>query len=107
MNKLQEVEFYNGLLDAYSELLSKTQKDILIDYFELNLSLKEISENRNITRSAVLDALKKGKAKLLEFEKTLHIFEKTTLEIDLIEKYKTDKNPKTLDKLERIIKDGI
>ena len=40
MKKLQEVEFYNGLLDAYSELLSKTQKDILIDYFELNLSLK-------------------------------------------------------------------
>ena len=107
MNKLQEVEFYNGLLDAYSELLSKTQKDILIDYFELNLSLKEISENRNITRSAVLDALKKGKAKLLEFEKTLHVFEKTTLEIDLIEKYKADKNPKTLKELERIIKDGI
>lgn len=107
MNKLQEVEFYNGLLDAYSELLSKTQKDILIDYFELNLSLKEISENRNITRSAVLDALKKGKAKLLEFEKTLHVFEKTTLEIDLIEKYKADKNPKTLQELERIIKDGI
>lgn len=107
MNKLQEVEFYNGLLDAYSELLSKTQKDILIDYFELNLSLKEISDNRNITRSAVLDALKKGKAKLLEFEKTLHIFEKTTLEIDLIEKYKADKNLKTLEKLERIIKDGI
>ena len=107
MNKLQEVEFYNGILDAYSELLSKTQKDILIDYFELNLCLQEISENRNITRSAVLDALKKGKAKLLEFEKTLHIFEKTTLEIDLIEKYKADKNPKTLDKLERIIKDGI
>ena len=55
----------------------------------------------------MLDALKKGKAKLLEFEKTLNIFEKTTLEIDLIEKYKVDKNPKTLEKLERIIKDGI
>ena len=59
------------LLHIYGELLSNTQKDILIDYLECDLSLSEIADNRGISRAAVEDAIKKGIAKLNGFEDKL------------------------------------
>ena len=64
------------LLQIYGELLTKTQQDFLEDYYNSDLSLSEIAENRNITRQAVRDNIKKGENKLFEYEEKLKIMQK-------------------------------
>ncbi len=107
MNKIEEFTYYNDLLDIYGELLSDKQKNVLEEYYRFNLSLLEISEEKGITRSAVLDAINKGKKHLDELENTLHIHAKTQKETKLIDEYKETKDEGTLQELERTIKNGI
>ena len=64
MNNLDEIIYVNRLLDFYGNLLTPSQREIMNDYYECNLSLTEISEERGISRTAVSDALKKGRTKL-------------------------------------------
>lgn len=73
MNELKETIYINRLLDLYGNLLTNSQRDIMYDYYDVNLSLSEISENRCISRTAVSDSLKKGREKLLYFEEKLGI----------------------------------
>ena len=65
------------LLEIYSNLLTKTQYQILDDYYNSDLSLSEIAQNRDITRQAVRDNIKKGENKLFEYEEKLGIMQKT------------------------------
>ena len=64
------------LFNLYGYFLSNTQKQIMYDYFFMDLSLSEISENRNISRSAVEDAIKKGSAKLEKYDSDLGLLNK-------------------------------
>ena len=75
MEKLEKRLYYIELLHIYGELLSTTQKDILYDYLDVDLSISEIAENREISRAAVEDAIKKGMAKLDSFENAVHSVE--------------------------------
>ncbi len=75
MNDLAYRDEVVSLFEIYGELLSLSQKEVLRDYYSYDLSLGEIALNRNSSRSAVEDALKKGEKKLLEFENTLKILE--------------------------------
>ena len=72
--------YYIDLLHLYGELLSLTQKEILTDYLEFDLSLSEIAENRSISRAAVEDAIKKGSKKLEAIEEAIK-YRKTKTEI--------------------------
>ena len=104
---LEETIRYSELLMLYQGLLSPTQKDILDDYFSYNLSISEIAENRHITRSAVEDAVKKGKRKLDEYEEKLCSL-KILHEIHEIKAHSDDeKLNKKLDEIEGIMKHGI
>ena len=76
MEKLEKRLYYIELLHTYGELLSTTQKDILYDYLDVDLSISEIAENREISRAAVEDAIKKGMAKLDAFESAIHSVDK-------------------------------
>ena len=60
MNDLERLEYINNLLCIYGELLTESQKMMMEDYYVYNLSFAEISENNNVTRSAVSDCLKKS-----------------------------------------------
>ncbi len=73
MDFLSKKIFYIELLNIYQNLLSKTQKEILEDYFNYDLSISEIALNRDVSRSAVEDALKKGIRKMEGLEKELQI----------------------------------
>lgn len=73
MNNIEETIHINRLLDIYGGLLSKTQYEILSDYYGANLSLSEISEIRQISRTAVSDAIKKGIEKLYNCEEKVGI----------------------------------
>ena len=65
------------LLDAYESLLSSSQQEALRLYFRFNLSLSEIAEEKNISRAAAFDALKKGVAKLNYYESVLGLRRKS------------------------------
>lgn len=73
---LKKTLYINDLFDFYGELLPNRQKKIVIDYYEENLSLSEIAENESISRNAVYDALKKAEDALMNYENTLHLYEK-------------------------------
>ena len=65
------------LLEIYGKVLTTIQYQFLDDYYNSDLSLSEIAENKNITRQAVRDNIKKGENKLLELEEKLKIMQKT------------------------------
>lgn len=65
------------LCQLYGKLLTKNQLSILDDYYNNDLSLSEIAENKNITRQAVRDIIKKGENKLFEIEEKLGIMKRT------------------------------
>lgn len=64
------------LCELYGKLLTDKQYEIILDYYNNDLSLSEIAENNNITRQAVRDILKKGENKLFEYEEKLKFKEK-------------------------------
>lgn len=76
MEKLERTIRYISLYNIYKELLTHTQQEIVGDYFLADLSISEVAENRNISRSAVEDAIKKACNKMDELEEQLHLLEK-------------------------------
>ena len=72
MEKFERTLRYINLFEIYKDLLTYTQKDILGDYFLADLSISEIANERNISRSAVEDAISKACKKLDDFEDKLH-----------------------------------
>lgn len=65
------------LLEIYGKLLTDIQYQFLDDYYNSDLSLSEIAENRDITRQAARDNIKKGENRLFELEEKLGIMQKT------------------------------
>jgi len=61
------------LLEFYGALLTPKQWDIANAYYRFNLSLQEISEEKNITRAAVNFSLQQTKKKLLYYEEKLNL----------------------------------
>lgn len=79
MEAIEKRIYYLDLFHIYQELLSPSQKEVLTDYLEYDLSLSEIAENKSVSRAAIEDAIKKGMKKLDEFEKKLSIYYKNTV----------------------------
>lgn len=59
------------LWDAYSPLLTKTQQEITHLYFNCDLSLGEIAEQKEVSRQSVFDCLQKCRKQLEEYETKL------------------------------------
>ena len=59
------------LWDIYSPLLTATQREITDLYFNYDLSLGEIAEQKGVSRQSVSDCLKKCRKQLEEYEKKL------------------------------------
>ena len=76
MEKFDRTIRYISLFEIYKHLLTYTQKDIVGDYLLADLSISEIANERNISRSAVEDAISKACKKLDDFEDKLHCYEK-------------------------------
>ena len=56
------------LLDFYGEVLTEKQRDMMVQYYNDDLSLAEIADNFGITRQGVRDAIKRGEAVMQELE---------------------------------------
>lgn len=80
------------LLDYYGSLLTDHQLNILEDYFNEDLSMSEIAENNNISKSAVSDIINRSISQLLDYESKLKLLNQTKLIDSLIEKMENDKS---------------
>ena len=96
---LEEIIYLNNLFDLYQNLLTPAQSEIFNEYYNDNLSLSEISEIHNISRSAASYSLKLVRKKLEKFEAKLHLNE-------IIEDIKKE-NKEIANKIESRIKNGI
>ena len=59
------------LWDLYSPLLTATQKEITDLYFNYDLSLGEIAEQKSVSRQSVSDCLQKCRKQLEKYEEKL------------------------------------
>ena len=64
------------LMDCYGTLLTDNQREMLELYYESDLSLGEIAENKNKSRQAVHDLLKRSEKILFDYEAKLNYLEK-------------------------------
>ena len=106
MDKIKKTVRYNTLLHVYGGLLSRTQYAFADAYFSYDLSLSEIAEAHNVSRSAVEDAIKKALKKLDEYEKELKVLQNYEKILELVAKAKDvsgDEKIQTLEEVERII----
>lgn len=69
---MKDFEFLR-LWDRYSPLLTKTQYEITDLYFNYDLSLSEIAEEKNCSRQGVSDCLAICRRKMEEYEEKLHL----------------------------------
>ena len=108
--KLTLVE-YGLLLDFYGQVLSENQQNCLDLYYNQDLSITEISEDLKITRQAVHDSLKNGRARLEYFEEKLGLaqrFEKNKQDLIKVKSFiEQDKNDKAIEVLNGVIENGI
>lgn len=88
---MENREYLNALFDIYYKLLTKTEQETFRDYYREDLSLKEIADNKNITRSSVGKTLKSATNKLLEFEAILHNYESKKILNEAIHESNIDK----------------
>ena len=76
MEKFERTIRYINLFTIYKNLLTYTQQEIVGDYLLADLSISEIANERNISRSAVEDAISKACKKMDDFEDKLHLLGK-------------------------------
>lgn len=89
----------NNLLDIYKELLTKKQQEVMEMYFWYDLSLSEIAEDTNTSRSAVFDLIKRATKILENYENKLHFLEKREKIQEIIENL----DDKTKEKIKKIL----
>ncbi len=73
---MENREYLNSLFDIYKELLTETEQETFSFYYQEDLSLQEIADNKDISKSSVGKTLKSATKKLEEYEKALKIYEK-------------------------------
>lgn len=85
--EIEKTKRVNDLIDMYGNLLTSNQLNILELYYMEDLSLKEISEELNISRNAVHDSLKRSLIILEDYEEKLNLLEKDSIKQELLDKY--------------------
>ncbi|MBS5114683.1 MAG: YlxM family DNA-binding protein [Erysipelotrichaceae bacterium] len=92
MNSLEKTKRINMLMDLYGELLTEKQYTYLIYYYNEDYSLSEIAEEFSVSRNAVHDNLKRAEHILEDYESKLHLLEKHTQRLKLIQEIETFEN---------------
>lgn len=87
-----------NLYDYYGDLLTEKQQAYFEDYYFNNYSLKEISENCNVSRNAIFKQLKDVVNKLSNYEEKLKLYDKS-LKIKAIISDFDDKIKKEIEEL--------
>ena len=85
---LENSEYFNNLFAWYGKLLTDKQQEIMVSYYEEDLSISEIATNNKVSRAAVFDAIKRSEDLLEHYESKLKVFSKFTLRSEQYEKLK-------------------
>ena len=62
------------LLDVYGPLLTENKREVAALYFNFDLSLTEIAEEKGCSRQSISDTLAKVRRQLEEYEEKLHLY---------------------------------
>ena len=68
---MDKLIYFNKLFDIYKELFTDNQKEIFKMYYEENLSLQEIADLNNVSRSFVSKTINQVSEKLEYYEEIL------------------------------------
>lgn len=101
----KDFENISLLLDVYKNLLTDYQVEIMELYFNEDWSLKEIAENKNITRNAVLSTIKRVSKTLTNYEEKLGLISKYNRISDIIKN--SDLSSEEKDKLLNVLHELI
>ena len=71
---MENREYLNSLFDIYKDLLTSIEQETFINYYEEDLSLSEIADIRNISKSSVGKTLTNAEEKLKEYESKLKVY---------------------------------
>ena len=99
VNNMKERLYLINLYDLYGNLLTDKQQTYFEEYYFNNLSLSEMSDLYNVSRSAVGKSLKEIESKLTNYEDKIHIYNKLNKVNKLI------KDEELKNKIEDIFKD--
>lgn len=78
MNKIEEHIYYIKLFDLYGNLLNKREKEIFNLFYEEDLSLQEIANIREVSKSSIGSAITTINKKLENYESNLGFYKKVS-----------------------------
>jgi hypothetical protein len=82
------------LFDVYEVLLTDNQRKIFDLYYFQDISLGEIAENMSISRQAVHDLLKRTEKILCKYESLLHLNQRFSLLLGIIQEIEASSQSK-------------
>lgn len=83
----------NLLFDFYGSLLTEHQREVLDDYFNDDLSMSELADEYDVSKSAISDLIKRCLNQLEEYESKLHLIKQARSLDELIDKMEKDGIP--------------
>jgi len=83
-------EYCSMLLDYYGDFLTRHQREIFSEYYNEDLSMSEIAENYNVSKSAIQDMIQRTLKRLNELEDHLKLIEKDNKLNELMEQMKKE-----------------
>ncbi len=93
---MKDFNKYTILLDCYRNLLTEKELEVFISYYEQDLSISEIADNLNISRSAIHKKIKIVEDKLDNYEKILKLASKNQRLLELVSNLKEEKIKKEI-----------
>lgn len=99
---------FGRLLDRYSSLLTDIQREITDLYYNYDLSLAEIAEQKNCSRQSVSDCLAQCRKKIEWYEEKLHAEESIAGAAEALEEFrkKYPEHDAEIEKIVRLLKNG-
>lgn len=85
MQDIEKTDYLSNLLDLYGVLLTNKQQEVMNLYFNYDLSLSEISEQLQVSRTAVFDLIKRTSSCLEMYEEKLQLLKKRKNILKIIE----------------------
>ena len=76
---MDEFVYYNNLFDIYGCLLTDKERETFTDYYQEDLSLSEIADANNVSRTAVQKTVKNVIEKLEYYENKLGVYNKNII----------------------------
>lgn len=73
---MENREYLNSLFDIYKELLTMKEQQAFSEHYIEDLSMQEIADNLNVSKSNIGMIVKRAEQKLIDYEAKLHILEK-------------------------------